>query len=75
MVPKSDNPRSAQPKSLPARAATRSRRVVRTIAQGTLFAAGLAVAQFGLPENDPRFPIFSRTLVDKLHEPITRYHE
>jgi hypothetical protein len=75
MVPKSDNPRSSQPESQPAKRVTRGRRVVRKIAQSTLFAAGLAAAQLGLPENDPRFPLFSRTLVDKLHEPISRLHE
>jgi hypothetical protein len=75
MTPESDNPRCSHPESQPARRVARSRRVVRKLAQGTLFAAGLAAAQFGLPENDPRFPIFSRTLVDKLHEPMTRYHE
>ena len=51
------------------------RRIVRTIAQGTILAAGLAATQFGIPEIDPRFHLFDRTLVDRLQEPISRHHE
>jgi hypothetical protein len=50
-------------------------RIVRTIANGTVLAVGLAAAQFAIPDNDPRFSIFNKTLVDRLQEPITRYHE
>jgi hypothetical protein len=81
MTKKSDNPRCAQPESpaphRPAR--TKARRIVRTIANGTVLAVGLAAAQFGMPDsvpdNDPRFSLFNKTLVDRLHTPITRYHE
>jgi hypothetical protein len=81
MTKKPDNPRSAHPETQapqrPARA--RARRIVRTIANGTVLAVGLAAAQFGLPDsvpdNDPRFSLFNKTLVDRLHSPITRYHE
>jgi hypothetical protein len=52
-----------------------ARRIVRTIANGTVLAVGLAAAQFAIPDNDPRFSIFNKTLVDRLQEPITRYHE
>jgi hypothetical protein len=52
-----------------------ARRIVRTIAQGTVLAVGLAAAQFAIPDNDPRFSIFNKTLVDRLQAPITRYHE
>ena len=48
---------------------------MRTIAQGTILAAGLAATQFGIPEIDPRFHLFDRTLVDRLQEPISRHHE
>jgi hypothetical protein len=59
----------------PAPAAARARRIARKLAQGTLLAAGLAVAQLATPEIDPRFPMFSRTLVDRLQSPVTRHHE
>lgn len=81
MAKKSDNPRSVHPASPePHRAArTRARRIVRTIANGTVLAMGLAAAQLGMPDsvpdNDPRFSLFNKTLVDRLHAPITRYHE
>lgn len=55
--------------------AQRGRRIVRTITQGTILAAGLAASQFGIPEIDPRFHLFDRTLVDRLQEPISRHHE
>ena len=53
----------------------RGRRLARRLAQGTILAAGIAATQFGIPEIDPRFDIFSRTLVDRLQAPISRYHE
>jgi hypothetical protein len=48
---------------------------VASVARGSLFAAGLALAQFGAPEQDPRFQVFNPSLLDSLHEPISRYHE
>ena len=53
----------------------RAPRIVRKIAQGTLLAAGLAATHIGGAEADPLFPLFDRTLVDRLEAPITRYHE
>jgi hypothetical protein len=78
MAKKSDTPRSAKPSPGPQRPA-RARRIVRTIANGAVLAVGLAAAQLGMPDslldNDPRFPLFNKTLVDRLQTPITRYHE
>jgi len=48
---------------------------VSGLAKSTLLAAGFAAAQFSIPEVDPKFHVFDRTLVDRLHAPITRYHE
>jgi hypothetical protein len=73
MKRKSENPRVSHPET-PRRRAS-ARRVVRRIAQGTILAAGLAISQFAIPEIDPRFHLFDRTLVDRLQSPITRYHE
>jgi hypothetical protein len=77
MPRKSENPRCSHPEApvphKPLKA--RARRVVRTIANGAVLAVGLAAAQFAIPDNDPRFSIFNKTLVDRLQEPITRYHE
>jgi hypothetical protein len=56
-----------------AAASRKGRRVVRTLAQATLLAAGLAAAQ--VPEMDSRYQMFDRTLVDRLEAPITRHHE
>jgi hypothetical protein len=53
----------------------KGRRIARQLAQSTLLAAGIAATQIGLPEIDPRFPMFDRNLVDRLHDPITRVHE
>ena len=53
----------------------KGRRVVRTLAQSTLLAAGIAATHIVTPERDPRFHIFSPTLLDRLQAPITRYHE
>lgn len=78
MPPKNDNPpfpgvagtKPAVPRT------KKTVRIVRGLAKGTLLAAGLAVSQLGsIPEFDPRFHIFDRTLVDRLHAPITRYPE
>jgi hypothetical protein len=76
MARKAERPPAAVPAAKPAAGvAQRGRRIVRTIAQGTILAAGLAATQFGIPEIDPRFHLFDRTLVDRLQEPITRHHE
>jgi hypothetical protein len=79
MTKKSEDQKGAHPENPTPRRPTRTGRIVRTIANGTVLAVGLAAAQFGvpdsLPDNDPRFSIFSKTLVDRLHEPITRHHE
>jgi hypothetical protein len=75
MAKKSDNPRCSHPETPRPAPRPSGRRIVFKIAKGTLLAAGLAAAQLGLAENDPRFPLFSRTLVDRLQEPITRYPE
>jgi hypothetical protein len=66
--------------SVPARtkrssAVRKGRLIVRNLAQSTLLAAGLAVAQLGIPELDSRFHLFDPTLLDRLRAPITRYHE
>jgi len=59
----------------PIAAGAKRRRIVSKLAQSTLLAAGFAAAQFSIPEIDPKFHVFDRTLVDRLHAPITRYHE
>jgi hypothetical protein len=56
-------------------AAKNGRRIVGALARSTLLAAGFAVAQLGIPEVDSRFHLFDPTLLDRLHAPITRYHE
>ena len=76
-MPKKTGTQSAR---LPARVSrpapvARGKRIVSTLAQSTLLAAGFAVAQLGIPEIDSRFHLFSPTLVDSLQAPITRYHE
>jgi hypothetical protein len=77
MPRKPDVPPAALPESKAARGSpvTRGRRIVRTLTQSTILAAGLAASQFGIPEIDPRFHLFDRTLVDRLQEPISRHHE
>ncbi|HEY4988360.1 MAG TPA: hypothetical protein VII09_01060 [Opitutaceae bacterium] len=78
MPPKYDNPpfpgiagtKPAVPR------AKKTVQIVRKLAKGTLLAASIAVSHLGsIPELDPRFPVFDRTLVDRLHAPITRYPE
>jgi hypothetical protein len=58
-----------------AAAGREGRRIARSLAQGTLLAAGIAATQIVLPEIDPRFRLFDPTLVDRLQAPITRHHE
>jgi hypothetical protein len=71
----------SQPACAPAKprrsvaAARKGRRIVSALARSTLLAAGFAVAQLGIPEIDSRFHLFDPTLLDRLHAPISRYHE
>jgi len=79
VIPKprqSERPRAGA-RSSPGRpaAAARRCRIARGLARNTLLAAGLVAAQFGIPEIDPRFQVFDRTLVDRLQAPISRHHE
>jgi hypothetical protein len=67
--------RSRAPAKRPAVPGKGRRQAARKLAQGTLMAAGLLAAQFSIPEIDARYHVFDRSLVDKLHAPITRYHE
>jgi hypothetical protein len=67
--------RDRAPSRLPAATAGKGGRAARTLAQGTLLAAGIAVAQFNPPEVDSRYHLFNPELVDRLRAPITRYHE
>ena len=75
------NKQATKPASGPARQSRpavvlrKGGRIVRTFAQSTFLAAGLAAAQLGIPEIDSRFHVFDPNLVDKLRAPITRYHE
>ena len=74
MPPKKSDSQKA-PQRRPA-APSKGRRIVRKLAQGTILAAGLAVTQLGsLPEVDPRFKLFDRTLLDRLRAPISRVRE
>jgi hypothetical protein len=69
---------TTRPKPTPVRTGAprkRAARVARALAQATLLAAGIAAAQGGGPEMDPRFQIFDPTLLDRLQAPITRRHE
>jgi hypothetical protein len=77
MARHSENPhaRSRAASRAAAAAGREARRLARRLAQTTLLAAGLAAAQFSIPEIDPRFPVFNPNLVDRLHSPITRHHE
>ena len=78
--PMARNP-ATQPASVPSRSrrpvvpAKKGRRVISALARSTLLAAGFAVAQLAIPEIDSRFHIFAPNLLDRLHSPITRYHE
>jgi hypothetical protein len=56
-------------------AGKKGRRVVSSLAHCTLLAAGFAATQVSIPEIDSRFYMFDPALLDRLHAPITRYHE
>ena len=77
MAKKSESPadRTRAPSRRLAEVGIKGRRIVRKLAQGTLLAAGIAATQFTIAEMDPRYPVFSRNLVDRLHEPVSRRHE
>ncbi len=67
--------RERAPSHGPAAAGKGGRRVARTLAHGTLLAAGIAFAQFNPPDADSKFHLFHPDLLDRLRAPITRYHE
>jgi hypothetical protein len=69
------HPGSAMDKKPTARSARRRRHLIRRLAHSTLFAAGLALAQFGDAKDDIETPLFDATLVDRLNVTITRHHE
>jgi hypothetical protein len=50
------------------------RKLVRNLAQGTLLAAGFAVARFGVVDVET-VRVFDLKMVDKLHMPLTRFRE
>jgi hypothetical protein len=76
MPRKTENqPRQGSAKPRRANSARTGRRIVSTLAKSTLFAAGIAVTHLGVAEVDSKYKLFDRTLVDRLHEPITRHHE
>jgi hypothetical protein len=68
-------PQPGIPGKRPASAGAKGGRIVRKLAQGTLFAAGIAAAHVSPPEMDPRYHVFDPTLVDRLRAPVTRHHE
>ncbi len=65
---------STEKKSV-AKPARRRRHLIRRLAHSTLFAAGLAFAQFGDGKDEVETSLFDPTLVDRLHVTITRHHE
>jgi hypothetical protein len=69
-------PRKTQPpKESPAPVRKLGATLTRSLAKGTVLAAGLAATHFAIPEMDPRFHVFTPGLLDRLNAPITRYHE
>ena len=73
--PETSAARTRHPSKRIAAAGKKGRRIVRSLAQSTLLAAGFAATQMVLPEMDPRYHVFDPTLVDRLQAPITRHHE
>jgi hypothetical protein len=69
------HPGPATEKKLTAKSARRRRHLIRRLAHSTLFAAGLALAQFGDGNDEVETPLFDATLVDRLHMTITRRHD
>jgi hypothetical protein len=74
-IPRTAAARLGRTKRSLASVARKGRSAVRSLAQGTLLAAGIAATQVVLPEMDPRFHVFDPTLVDRLQAPITRHHD
>ncbi|HEY5079315.1 MAG TPA: hypothetical protein VII43_05690 [Opitutaceae bacterium] len=74
-IPRTPADHEGRTKRSLASAARKGRRAVRSLARGTLLAAGIAATQMALPEMDSRFHVFDPTLVDRLQAPITRHHE
>lgn len=59
---------------VPSPAPRRSVRIMRRVTHGALLAVGLKAAQLAGETNAvPR--LFDRGLLDRLHAPLTRYHE
>jgi len=56
-------------------AGRRGRKAARTLARGTLIAAGIAATQISIRDADPRHQLFNPAVVDRLHEPISRCRE
>jgi hypothetical protein len=68
-------PESSAGKKTTSKPARRRRHLIRRLAHSTLFAAGLALAQFGDAKDEIETSLFDPTLVDRLHVTITRHHE
>ena len=73
--PETSAARTRHPSKRIAAASKKGRRIVRSLAQSTLLAAGFAAAHMSLPEMDSRYHLFNPKLVDRLEAPITRHHE
>lgn len=61
--------------STPKKTKGKRRTLVRRMAQGTLFAATLAVARVDTEEMSDKKRLFDVGLLDRLRAPITRHHE
>lgn len=73
---KSGGSGSSAEKKLAAKSGRRRRHLIRRLAHSTMFAAGLALAQFGDAKDEIETSLFDPTLVDRLHATtITRHHE
>ena len=45
------------------------------VAKGTLIAAALAATRFARGEVEPDIRVFNAAIVDRLNEPLSRFHE
>ena len=61
--------------SAPKKMKARKRALVRRMAQGTLLAVTLAATQLDVEESGQKWRLFDSGLLDRLHMPLTRYHE
>ena len=61
--------------SAPKKMKARKRALVRRMAQGTLLAVTLAATQLDIEESGQKWRLFDSGLLDRLHMPLTRYHE